>query len=103
MVVSWGRGGECVGVYVQGAEREDAHQSELLLGGDVEALDDGHGQRDDEDVGEDVDGGVGEPQGFEVDAGAGYGPVPEAADGRAAEDAEQDCFQGVEDDEGHGG
>lgn len=91
-----------MGYNVQGAEREDAHQSELLLRGDVEALDDGHGERDDEDVGEDVDGGVGEPERFEVDAGAGDGPVPEAADGRAAEDAEEDGFQGVEDDEGHG-
>lgn len=78
------------------AGREDADEEVLLAAGEVQILEDGHGEDQDGEVHEDVHGGVEEPGRKHVDAFAVL-LGPEGADGDALEDAPDEGRQAVQD------
>lgn len=57
-----------MGRNVQSTQRKDGHQRDLLSLGQLQRSEDRHGIDQDQDVGEDVDGRVREPEGFLIEA-----------------------------------
>lgn len=77
----WGKGGEDI----QEPEAEHAHQHVLLPARQLQRADDGHGEREDQKVGDEVDACHYVPNRRDVDALAGNGRVPEGCHGLADE------------------
>lgn len=89
---------------LQKAEAQHDRHAYLLLARDLEAGDETEGQRIRENVGEDVDGCVGEIEGVDVDALLVLvqdRDVVGGADGRALEDTGQDCSSRLAGDDAH--
>lgn len=75
---------------VQPAKREDTHNCDLLPLGKLQAFQHGHWVYDDQEIGEDVDCGVGEPQGGPVEAAAWDIVVPEFGHRQAVQPCAED-------------
>lgn len=77
---------------LQATEGENSHQACFLASGQVQAFEVGHGEAEDDEVGEDVDGGVAEPFCREVHAVVLWIGclVPEVVGGEAEEDGSDD-------------
>jgi hypothetical protein len=84
----------------EATECEHGRERELLPRGDVQPVDEGHGQEEDDDVGRDGEARVGVPEADVVDAGARDGLVEGAGDGRALPDGGGDGGDTVDEDGG---
>lgn len=84
------------------AEGEDADEEDLLRLAQVEALDGGHGEEEDGDVGDDVAAGVDVDLGFCWHALGRDGLVPHAVEGAADEQRHEDLGEAphADDDDG---
>ena len=74
----------------EASEGEDEDEGDLLDDGDLELVDEGHGDQEYDNVGGDGEAGVGPPELVVVDALAFQGQVVGLLDGRALEDGGDD-------------
>lgn len=74
----------------QCAQGKDGHQGDLLSAGNLEVLEDRHRVDQDEDVGKDVDGRVGEPEGLLVQTKALDRVIPEFREREAVQPGAED-------------
>ena len=86
--------------YLQSTDRKDRDESNLLPFAQVELPDNWYREENDCEIRDDIDGGVGEPDGELIKAGSLL-MCPESSHGYTHEDTGEDRPDSVADDNGH--
>lgn len=78
-------------LYAQSTKGKNTHQGQLLLSGQLERLEDGHRQYQDDQIGQNVNCRIREPESLLVETEAWHRSVPEFGDRYAVRPGTGDC------------